>query len=156
MSGTHCESFWLSETYLGYLFISIHLSVLCMCACTHTYTHTHTIQYMIKELNALVYPLKKLSKYVLNICLMSCTVACTGLIVIYYVDEDFNIKLNTNSEELSVLQVTFIFKFPWLSLTHFDRDNFKQIRTVGSAGLFRYSDELKLKSCQVLSWLSLK
>ena len=156
MSGTHYESFWLSETYLGYLFISIHLSVLCMCACTHTYTHTHTIQYMIKELNALVYPFKKLSKYVLNICLMSCTVACTGLIVIYYVDEDFNIKLNTNSEELSVLQVTFIFKFPWLSLTYFDRDNFKQIRTVGSAGLFRYSDELKLKSCQVLAWLSLK
>ena len=156
MSGTHYESFWLSETYLGYLFISIHLSVLCMCACTHIYTHTHTIQYMIKELNALVYPFKKLSKYVLNICLMSCTVACTGLIVIYYVDEDFNIKLNTNSEELSVLQVTFIFKFPWLSLTYFDRDNFKQIRTVGSAGLFRYSDELKLKSCQVLAWLSLK
>lgn len=145
---SHCESFWLSETYLSYLFISIHLSVLC--------THTHTIQYMIKELNALVYSFKKLSKYVLNICVMSCTVACTGLIVIYYVDEDFNIKLNTSSEELSVLQVTFIFKFLWLSLTHFDRDNFKHWRKVGSAGLFRYSDELKLKRCQVLAWLSLK
>ena len=123
---------------------------------SYWHTHTQNIQYMIKELNALVYSFKKLSKYVLNICFMSCTVACTGLIVIYYVDKDFNIKLNTNSEELSVLQVTFIFKFLWLSLTHFDRDNFKHWRTVGSAGLFRYSDELKLKRCQVLAWLSLK
>lgn len=66
---------------------------------------------------------------------MSYTVTCTGLIVMYYVDEDFNIKLNTSSEELSVLQVTFIFKFLRLSLTHFDRDNFKHLRIVGSAGL---------------------
>lgn len=82
---------------------------------------------------------------------MSYTVTCTGLIVIYYVDEDFNIKLNTSSEELSVLQVTFIFKFLRLSLIHFDMDTFKHLRIVGSAGLFRYGDELKLKRCQVLA-----